>query len=311
MKRSILAWGLILVLVLSGCGAVSKESGTHSEEWDAAMEPNAESTEPMEDTEETMAGIPGNVPGVETAQAAKLIYRGNLEMETTAFEDAIADLQALVERCGGHVQSSNLSHSGSDYRYAEYVVRIPAEQYRAFFTTAGKLCHVTWQNEETEDVSRVYYDTAGRLKTQKTKLERLQTLLEQAKTMEDMITLESAISETEYAIDALSGELQQYDDLVDYSTVTIGLQEVYQLSSVAEPAENFGDRLVTAFQAGIRNFVELIGNLTVGLAYAWIWILFAIGILVVAFVLRRRWKDVSAEKLPFFRKRQNKKDRQE
>ena len=83
--------------------------------------------------------------------------------------------------------------------------------------------------------------------TQQTKLERLQNLLAQAENMEDIITIESAISDTELEIERLTGTLRQYDSLVDYSTVYITLQEVYQLSDVEEPATSFGSRISAAF----------------------------------------------------------------
>lgn len=305
MKRRIwIAWGLALLLVLSGCGASAKGETTASEQWDAdSVETNATPGSPMGVPEEAMGGIQENAPEAQTKQPAKLIYRGSMEMETTAFDDASVELRALVERCGGHMQSSNLRYSSSGYRSAEYVVRVPAAQYRTFFTTAGELCHVTWKNEETEDVSMVYYDTAGRLKTQETKLTRLQELLQKAETMEDIITLESAISETEYAIDSLSGELRHYDDLVDYSTVTINLQEVYKLSNTGEPAESFGDRLGAAFRSGILGFAGAMESLAVGVAYAWVWLLLAAAILGgVVYVARRRQKGTPVEQPHFFKK---------
>ena len=103
----------------------------------------------------------------------------------------------------------------------------------------GELCHVVRQEEDSDNISEQYYDTESRLVTQQTKLERLQTLLSQAETMEDIITIESAISETELEIEQLTGTLRQYDSLVDYSTVTISLEEVYRLSNVEEAPTSF------------------------------------------------------------------------
>ena len=50
----------------------------------------------------------------------------------------------------------------------------------------------------------MYYDNEARLTTQRTKLERLQELLSKAEAMEDIITIESAISETELQIEYLT-----------------------------------------------------------------------------------------------------------
>lgn len=109
--------------------------------------------------------------------------------------------------------------------------------------------------------------------TQQTKLERLQNLLAQAENMEDIITIESAISDTELEIEQLTGTLRHYDSLVDFSTVYITLQEVYQLSNVEEPATSFGSRVGTAFASGWRGFVSTLESLAVALAYGWVWLL--------------------------------------
>ena len=126
--------------------------------------------------------------------------------------------------------------------------------------------------------------------TQQTKLERLQTLLSQAETMEDIITIESAISETELAIEQLTGTLRQYDSLVDYSTVTISLEEVYKLSNAEEPPTTFASRLGRAFAAGWNGFVDFLEAIVMILAYAWVpvLVLLAVGGTVLWRLLRKK-----------------------
>ena len=155
-----------------------------------------------------------------------------------------------------------------------------------------------------EDVSEVYYDTAGRLKTQQVKLERLQALLEKAEDMEDIITIESAISETEQQIDDLSGTLQHYDAKVDYATVYVNLREVGRLSNVEEPATGFGAQLAAAFSSGWKHFVSGVQDLVIGLAYGWMWVLAAV--VLVALAVRKLKK-----KKPALPKLHKKEDQQE
>ena len=130
-------------------------------------------------------------------------------------------------------------------------------------------------------MTEAYYDTEGRLKTQQIKLERLQELLSRAEAMEDIITIESAISETEYQIESLSGTLRRYDALVDFATVSVNLQEVYKLSSVEEAPDSFSARMGSAFTAGWAAFAAGMENLAVGLAYSWMWLLVLAVIAVV------------------------------
>lgn len=102
--------------------------------------------------------------------------------------------------------------------------------------------------------------------------------------MEDIITIESAISETEYQIESLSGTLRHYDALVDFATVGVNLQEVYKLSSVEEAPDSFGARMGSAFTAGCAAFADGLENLAVGLAYSWMWL---IVLAVIVFVVIR------------------------
>ena len=211
----------------------------------------------------------------------KLIRTAQMNLETTDFEKAVQGLTDLTEQMGGYFESSSVGKR-SNGRWADYTVRVPAAKYQAFLDQAGELCHETWRDTQQEDISERYYDTQGRLKTQQIKLERLQALLAKAENMEDIITIESAISETEQQIDDLSGTLQHYDAKVDYATVYVNLREVGRLSNVEEPATGFGAQLAAAFSSGWKHFVSGVQDLVIGLAYGWMWVLAAVVLVVLA-----------------------------
>ena len=219
---------------------------------------------------------------------AKMILTADLELETTAFEESTEGLRRLTEELEGYFETTSIRGSGGS-RWANYTIRVPAKHYDAFLQRAGELCHLTWQVTGQENITEAYYDTEGRLKTQQIKLERLQELLAKAENMEDIITIESAISETEYQIESLSGTLRHYDALVDFATVNVNLQEVYKLSSVEEAPDSFGARLGSAFSNGWTAFTDWLEDLAVGLAYSWMWlIVLAVVIFVVVRVVRRK-----------------------
>lgn len=167
--------------------------------------------------------------------------------------------------------------SSRGYRWADYTIRIPSGQFQRFFEQVGELAHETWRSTNQENITEVYYDTAGRLKTQQVKLERLQTLLAQAKNMEDIITIESAISETEWNIENLSGTLRRYDSQVALSTITVNLQEVYKYSNTENVPESFGERIGSALTRGWSAFTDTVENILVALAYGWTWLVLLAG----------------------------------
>ena len=288
MKRRLFALTLALLLVLSlaACG------GSKSAEFTAeAPSAAADMAYPMEPgMAEEMGFDFGSTAsgGVAYPAGQKLIRTAQMNLETTDFEKAVQGLTDLTEQMGGYFESSSVGKR-SNGRWADYTVRVPAAKYQAFLDQAGELCHETWRDTQQEDISERYYDTQGRLKTQQIKLERLQALLAKAENMEDIITIESAISETEQMIDDLSGTLRHYDGQVDYATVSISLSEVYKLSNVEEVPDSFMSRLGKAFSGGWSNFTDAIENFAVALAYGWMWVLILVVVAVVVVrVLRAR-----------------------
>ena len=299
MKRRLFALTLALVLVLSlaACGGSKSMEFTaeaHSAAADMAYPVETEMAEEYLgfDSGSTATG------GAAYPTGQKLIRTAQMNLETTDFEKAVQGLTDLTEQMGGYFESSSVGKR-SNGRWADYTVRIPAEKYQSFLDQAGALCHETWRDTQQEDISERYYDTQGRLKTQQIKLERLQALLAKAENMEDIITIESAISETEQMIDDLSGTLRHYDGKVDYATVSISLSEVYKLSNVEEVPDSFMSRLGKAFSGGWSNFTDAIENFAVALAYGWMWVLLlAVVVVVVVRVLRKRRKAKKTDDKP-------------
>ena len=253
--------------------------------WADAM-PGPEPDVPMsaEGVYEEGAGGYGNIPA-----GAKMIYTADMDLETKEYDAASQALSDLVDELGGYFEHRSLNQ-GRYYRSLSCVVRIPAGNFRTFLERAGETAHVTGCTDYLEDVSEAYYDQEARLTTQRTKLERLQELLGKAENMEDIITIESAISETELQIEYLTGSLRKYDSLINYSTVNLNLQEVYRLSTDEEVPVTFAQRLGTAFSTGFQRGVEGLEDFTIGLARNWMTLLLLAAVIaaVVLLLCRRR-----------------------
>ena len=85
--------------------------------------------------------------------------------------------------------------------------------------------------------------------------------------MESIIALESALSEVEYEIQSLSTDLEHYDDLIDYATVDLHLQEVLRISQ--SPGETAGllERMGAGFAASGEGLIQGAQDLLVWLSY--------------------------------------------
>ena len=298
MKRNILAilLALTMLFALTACGGSSPKSaasGNYATDeadadyggyWaEAPAEAEMQAAGDMKTGSTAESGSRSNLP-----DGVKMIYRANLELETTEYEKACGDIAALTQQLGGYLESQSSSNYSAGYRSASYTVRVPAEQFDAFLRQIGTLCSIRWQNQSAEDVSEYYYDTEARLETAKIKLDRLQELLARAENMEDIITIENAISDVEYQIESMSGELRHYDALIGYSTIYVTLNEVYKVTEIENAPLTFGQRLGSAFRDGLRDFADGAEDFAEWLAYSWLGILLFIVIVVAVVKLARR-----------------------
>ena len=282
---------LMMLSVLTACGGSAKVSnGSKSFAAGDSSAPMDMAPAAAEDSVSMEYGFADSAStgGAEAAlRDAKMIYTANLEMETTAFDEAVEGLGRLTKEMGGYYEDSSLRTGGSGYRWADYTIRVPAEQFEVLLDRAGQAAHMVRREAYSEDVSEAYYDSEARLTTQRTKLERLQELLGKAESMEDIITLESAISDTELQIEYLTGSLRKYDSQISYSTVRLCLSEVYRLSTDEEVPVTFAQRLSAAFAAGFHRGVEGLEDFIIGLAQIWVLlVILAVGALIVVLVLR-------------------------
>ena len=270
---------LCALLTLTACGggsnsAASRPADNNMVSTDSAPQAPAEGEYgwaldgadtgmPEPSPEESGGGLPAGV---------KIIYTADVDLETKEFDQASQALDEAVKELGGWFESRSLYQGGS-YRRLSCTIRVPAEQFEPLLERAGEAAHMVSRDAYSEDVSEAYYDSEARLTTQRTKLERLQTLLAQAATMEDIIALESALSETELQIEYLTGSLRRYDSLVGYSTVNLQLREVYRLSTDEETPMTFGERLGSAFSTGLQRGRDNMEELVIGLAANWMTLL--------------------------------------
>ena len=309
MKRKLFAISLAAILLLAGCGGGSKTaedsqapaSGATSDYEGGNYLPDRENYWDMDSAEtapsEPMPAPPTPAGGSEPSSVyqnpgAKLIRRAELNIQTEQFDQSLEALNQLVNNCGGYFESANLYGGGRRDAYAtrsgEYVVRIPAQQYNLFLSSTGDLGYVNSKTESSEDVGTQYYDTETRLKTQRTKQERLLALLERAETMEDIISLENALSDVEYQIEMYSSDLRRYDALINFSTFRIYLNEVRQITEEVGETASLGQRMAAGFQASFRGLGQGFQDLLVWVSYNLFLTAVLIGVAVAAVVVGKR-----------------------
>lgn len=90
-----------------------------------------------------------------------------------------------------------------DMQAKQSYIRIPADKLNEFVDIVGELGNVTQENESVEDVTLQYVDVESHKKALETEQARLMELLSTAENMEDLLSIESKLSDIRYEIEKL------------------------------------------------------------------------------------------------------------
>ena len=119
-------------------------------------------------------------------------------------------------------------------------MRIPRKSFDQFISGLGDVGSVINQQITGEDITGQYLDVEARLKSLKLQEERLLTILSKAELLQDIIELERELSNVRYEIEHYTGTLKKWDNLIDYSKVTIDVYEVHEIKEEEANSHNLG-----------------------------------------------------------------------
>ena len=285
MKKAKLWSVIILSALLTGCGGAGsdKETAMNTTATDgynynmtedvmyeeSAEEYKGEYTEasPEEVNQESESGVSSDGAGTAVVSTArKLIRKVDMELETLEYEKTMEYIENSVNEAGGYIESSSMegksiySHRGN--RYSSLKMRIPKEKADAFLAGLDEKTTVRSKSETTEDVTLQYVDVESHKKALQVEQERLMAILEQATTVEEILTLESRLSEVRYEIQNYESRLRTYDNLVDYTTINLDVYEVEEITE--EPKETDLERMVDGFIDSVMDVLHGIKEFIIG-----------------------------------------------
>ena len=269
-NNSIVVCSLLLTLsiILTGCGKKS-ESATMQN----TSSPNDSSQSVKLDSSSSAAKANGtqkvatpqytSVQGDASADR-KIVKSSSISMESTSFDKAITSITEKIKLAGGYIESSTISGTRvteKDYaamRNAKFVLRIPKPNFDLFLTDVGTIGNVLNKSNTGEDITSQYFDTEAHLKTLKVKEDRILELLKKSGDLKDIIQIETELSNVRYQIETMTGSLKKWDNLIDYSTLTVDIMEVKEVSNLKEKPVTLWEKVKDGFLSSGNLLVKIV-----------------------------------------------------
>lgn len=283
---------LAVCLFLSGCGA-SAENDASADMFYADMEAPMEIAPGamMDKASMSSSGTAETSAAENDLANRKLIRNANLNVETKAYDDFITALDAQIASHGGYVQNGETNGSAErGNRWSSYTIRVPENRYTAFLSTVSALGTVTYRSESVQDVTMEYTDVEARIRALETEHDTLLAILEKCENLDDVITVQSRITDVQYELDSYKSRMRRYDDLIAYCTVYLSVDEVEKVT--VPPAEQtLGERIAEDLAENCEDIADDAADFAVwfvsSLPYFAIWILVIGGVGLAGRIL---WK---------------------
>jgi hypothetical protein len=200
---------------------------------------------------------PAGPGGVEGAPGAPAESDPDRQVVTTAtasvsVEDPAAAAQRvseLVESVGGRVderteQAASKEDGGAS---ADLVVRVPADALTGVLADLEDLGDVGHVSVSRSDVTATAVDLDARISALRTSVARLQALMNEATSTDDLLAAEKVLSERQGELESLQSQRTLLADQVELSTLTLHLAP-FGVAPAGGP-DNFGDGLGTGWRA--------------------------------------------------------------
>jgi len=276
---------LLMIVSLSACGSKSASSttatsGNQSQKFalQDTTKYNADqslgnSTADSKTKNDGATSTASTAEAPKVTDASKIVKTYTLQMQTLKFDNAITSISNKCTAIGGYVETSNIS--GTDVnadntlanRTATLKLRIPKEQYvnfKAFFKGLG---NIVSQQETGENITQQYFDTDAHLTSLKIQEARLLELLKKSGDLKSILEIEKELETVRYSIESLTTSLKKMDNLVDYTTFSISINEVQKISNATVKPVSLIAKIADGFKSSIKLLVDIFKNLLIIIAY--------------------------------------------
>lgn len=326
MKKRLIICSIITAILLSACGASASSYKGYDNGYYGEMAATESAAEYSYETSDYAydAAMPAEATGSVDAETVsestaakdsrKRITTVSIDAETQEYDAALDQVKSAVNAAGGYVESQD-NYSGSRYyssykdvRYSDQIIRVPSDKLESFLSAINTSFNVTNYSQSEEDVTLKYVDLESRISSLKEEQKRLDELMAQADTVEELIYIEDRATDVRYELESYASQLRTYDNKINYATVNLHLREVAKYTE-PEP-ETFGERIASGLAESLSDvglgFVDFIIGLIISLPYIIVFlIIVGIIILIVRAIIKASRKKAAKKQAEMMANYQN------
>jgi hypothetical protein len=156
-----------------------------------------------------------------SAKTRRVIQTASIRVDVDEPQDFLKAVTKIVKDKKGFVQNSTVSGNSSLY----LTCRVPSKDLKAILDQVGALGSEDQRVMSATDVTDQYNDLSVRLKNSKALRGRYKQLLQRAKNVQDVLSIEKELNRIQSEIESMQAQFDSLKSRVELSTLSITLRK--------------------------------------------------------------------------------------
>ena len=182
----------------------------------------------------------------------KIIQTAYITIEVKDVPGVVETLKTLAVEKGGYISSTNIQNTYNNRLSGSVILRIPATEFENTLIGVKAIGTVKTVSTQGRDVTEEYVDLQAQKTSYQNQLAQYNEIMKRAVKVDDVIVIQQQIDRVQTELNRLEGRLKYLNSQIDFSTITINLQEPEPVGG-----QN-GHTFVSTINEGIAGFFGMI-----------------------------------------------------
>jgi hypothetical protein len=240
--------GLVLAIALAGCTGGSDSAAESAVSGGSAADARAAAQR-----DGGVATAADRTSSRQPAAQRSVIAKGTVVLRSTDVAGTRFDVRQIVDQYGGEVSDEQTdTDRDGEVVSAHLVLRIPSADFGEAMADLEDVADLRFSGRSATDVTTQVIDTRVRLRAQRRSIARIETLLDRAQDLRDIVLIESQLTRRQADLDSLEQQAAYLENQTSLSTITV---DVDHERVAAEDEDRTG--FLTGLSAGWHGLVAV------------------------------------------------------
>ena len=156
----------------------------------------------------------------------KVIKNANLDIKVASVPNTLRDIQTMADQVGGFTQNAYTAESQVGVLTGSVTVRVPEANFTQSLDKIKSLAtRVVSENISGQDVTQEFSDLKSQLDSLVRVKDQYSKLLEDAKTVEEILQVQDRLNNTQQQIDYIQGRINYTNNQTSYASIYVNMNE--------------------------------------------------------------------------------------